>query len=329
MRERRRDAASSRPSGGGWRLRRAGVAITALVAGCGGGAVPDSDAPAQHDLVFDSSVDGQQPARLYRSDLSGGPPQPVAGGVVGGRATAHPSGALLLYSAADNGSPGTPPVLQALDLATGRVRRLSVDTAALEGEPAVSPDGAAVAFVSQREDPGGDIVVARLVDGALVDRRNLTPVAAPVSEPDRTPAWSPDGRRIAFTAYRDGSPTIWTMDRDGHDARPLTPAGNWGDFSPSWSPDGQLIAFQRTDGGPDGRLRSRIGIVPAAGGPLRWLALPHNAYDPRFSPDGRQLALSLKTEDGGDIAIVALDGTLLQRIGTPGIDRHPAWLRRR
>jgi len=50
-----------------------------------------------------------------------------------------------------------------------------------------------------------------------------------------TPAWSPDGTRIAFYSYRDGDSEIYTMRSDGTDVRQLT-ANDAMDGSPSWSP---------------------------------------------------------------------------------------------
>lgn len=59
---------------------------------------------------------------------------------------------------------------------------------------------------------------------------------------DSFPAWSLDGRRIAFHTYRDGNAEIYVMDADGSGLTRLTdhPADDWG---PSWSPDGLRLAF--------------------------------------------------------------------------------------
>ncbi|MBI5260058.1 MAG: PD40 domain-containing protein [Burkholderiales bacterium] len=299
-----------------------------FLAACGGGGGEAADPVPTHDLVFDAiGADGEP--RLHRYDLLRDRSSPLAGGVRGIRPVAHPDGTALFYAASDPLDAQSPSLLHWLDLADPRPRRLSVDGAAVETEPSVAPDGRRVAYTSQREDPGGDIVLARWADGALHDRRILTPAPGDLIDPDRTPAWSPDGTRLAFTAYRQGGPAIWVMAADGSQARRITTPGNWGDFSPSWSADGRMIAFQRSDAGADGTLRSRIGLVDAAGGEPRFLPLPHNAYDPRFSPDGRLLAYWARTDDGGDIFLATPEGVVLRRIGTPQVDRHPAWVRRR
>jgi len=60
---------------------------------------------------------------------------------------------------------------------------------------------------------------------------------------DGSPAWSPDGRRIAFHSGRDGNMEIYVMDADGSKQTRLTDHAA-GDGSPAWSPDGSKIAFQ-------------------------------------------------------------------------------------
>jgi len=68
----------------------------------------------------------------------------------------------------------------------------------------------------------------------------------------RQPAWSPDGRHLAFQAYVSTTWQIWTMNADGSDLKAMT----WGPFDdrePAWSPSGDRIAFSsdRGDGNYD------------------------------------------------------------------------------
>jgi TolB protein len=65
---------------------------------------------------------------------------------------------------------------------------------------------------------------------------------------DDSPAWSPNGRRIAFISSR--SPTkvdIHVVNRNGSRNRNLTRTARTADWDPSWSPNGKRIAFRRTN----------------------------------------------------------------------------------
>jgi TolB protein len=60
---------------------------------------------------------------------------------------------------------------------------------------------------------------------------------------DSEPAWSPDGKRIAYTSAGSNTPrAIYVMNADGTARRRLT-FGRTGDGSPAWSPDGREILF--------------------------------------------------------------------------------------
>ncbi len=78
------------------------------------------------------------------------------------------------------------------------------------------------------------------------DQMRLTTNAAA----DRSPAWSPDGTKIAFASKRTGNGDIYVMNADGTGQRRLT-TNAAADRSPDWSPDGTKIAFasKRTGNG--------------------------------------------------------------------------------
>jgi Tol biopolymer transport system component len=96
-------------------------------------------------------------------------------------------------------------------------------------------------------------------------------------------AWSPDGKRIAFTTRRDGNPEIYLMDADGGDPTNLTKGPGLDDHA-VWSPDGKRIAFVSEREGQE-----RVYVMNADGSGQRKLAA---GSDPAWSPDGRQIVFA-------------------------------------
>ncbi len=96
---------------------------------------------------------------------------------------------------------------------------------------------------------------------------------------DSDAAWSPDGRRIAFTSDRDGNAEIYVMNADGSGQTRLTDNSAWDD-APQWSPDGKRIAFESDRDGDD-----EIYVMNADGSGQTNLT-NNSAYDagPHWSP---------------------------------------------
>jgi Tol biopolymer transport system component len=106
----------------------------------------------------------------------------------------------------------------------------------LETTPRWSPDGRALAFVSDRD--GNHEIYVTAADGSNPRQMTNNPAS------DQFPTWSPDGTQITFGTNRDGNEEIYSMRAgDGSGATNLT-ANPATDRYPAWSPDGTKIAFR-------------------------------------------------------------------------------------
>jgi Tol biopolymer transport system component len=105
--------------------------------------------------------------------------------------------------------------------------------------------------------------------------------------PDWGPRWSPDGKEVAFYAYRTGNREIWVQPLGGGPARQVTES-EAGAAYPEWSPDGREIACH---------LARNIWVIAAGGGEARQVTFdPAGDFAPGWSPDGEWLAFaSLRT----------------------------------
>jgi Tol biopolymer transport system component len=115
--------------------------------------------------------------------------------------------------------------------------------------PAPSPDGGALAYVSSLATvlPGvGSRITQQLWIAFLKESKAVQVMVG--SESDARPAWSPDGKWIAFSSGRKGPPNLWMIKPDGQEPVQLT-KGPAADTSPTWSSDGREIAFVSASSG--------------------------------------------------------------------------------
>lgn len=103
------------------------------------------------------------------------------------------------------------------------------------------------------------------------------------------PAFSPDGRRIAFMSERSGTQEIWVCDTDGSKAAQLTSFGGAAIYGPSWSPDSRNIALTVAQNG----MKEDIYVISANGGvPQRLTTNPAEDKWPDWSHDGKWIYFS-------------------------------------
>ncbi len=220
-----------------------------------------------------------------------------------------------------------------MDADGGNQRRLT-NNSDKDWSPSWSPDGKRIVFCSDRDKdahfiPGLFTSEIYVMDADGGNQQNLT------NDPkdDRSPSWSPDGERIAFTSRRDGDDEIFLMDPDGGNQRRLT-NNRHDDYSPSWSPDGKQIVFgARRDGHFENEfgITEEIYVIDANGdNEQRLTENRNNDWDPVWSPDGERIAFASDRKGdlvSFDIYVMDADGGNQQNLSN---NRHsdvsPAWL---
>ncbi|MEX2261747.1 MAG: protein kinase [Bryobacteraceae bacterium] len=179
--------------------------------------------------------------------------------------------------------------------------------------PNLSPDGEWLVFSSFgiRED----IFVVKAGGTGL---RQLTED----EHRDRSPSWSPDGKRIAFHSNRGGNYEIWTIHPDGSGLEQKTHTGHSA-FNPVWSPDGKWLSYRTAD---DAYLMD-----------LDWpwkdqppLALPRfsgSGWEPSmWSRDGKYLAGTRRQPNGVRAGVVVHSPGSDAVEGLSEIGLRPVWL---
>ena len=167
-----------------------------------------------------------------------------------------------------------------------------------------------IAFTSARD---GNLEIC-VMDGDGKNQKRLTVNPAR----DEYPAWSPDGKKIAFVSNRNNvnkdRKQIWVIDADGKN--PIRLTDGLVDSFPDWSPDGTKIVYD-THGG--------ITVMDADGNNKR--VFSRRGFHPSWSPDGKRIAfISFRNGNGAQLYVMDVDGRNRLRLTHDFVrKRLPSW----
>ncbi len=148
--------------------------------------------------------------------------------------------------------------------------------------PSLAPDGRSLVYAS-RAAGNWDIYWREMGGGKI---RNLT---EDCKEDDTQPAFSPDGKWIAFRSQRDGG-GIFVISATGEPVRRLTPSGHF--YHPAWSPDGlEILCTRENVVDPAERTAGprQLWAFTVGAGEGR-LITSDDAAQPQWSPRGHRIA---------------------------------------
>ena len=190
-------------------------------------------------------------------------------------------------------------------------------------DASMSPDGNQVAFRRSSDSPDvSGIYVKQIGSEHLLQLTKSTS--------DNTPAWSPDGRFVAFSRYENALHEIYMVSAIGGTERKLY-SGAPAHPSLSWSRDGKFIAFTAKE--PNQNTYS-INLLSVGNLETRKLTEPgaeQQDEGPAFSPDGKKLAF-VRTNGArnmSDIFIIPSNGGAARRLTSDNtiIPSPPTWTR--
>jgi len=218
-----------------------------------------------------------------------------------------------------------------------------------------------IAYITSIDEPGDKHrVELRIADA---DGHNPQTIVSS-DEPLMSPAWSPDGRKLAYVSFEGGQSAIYIQEVYTGQRQKLTSYKGI-NSAPAWSPDGRKLAMALSKNGnldiyvldlatrdlrpvtrhyaidtepawsPDGRYlvftsdrggKPQIYRAPAYGGNAQRLTFqnPYNA-SASYAPDGK--SLTLVTQDNGNyrIAVQDLDSGVMQVLSRGNLDESPSF----
>jgi len=134
-----------------------------------------------------------------------------------------------------------------------------------------------------------------------------------------TPAWSPDGKLLAFCSIEGTSTALYVASADGSSPHRIVGKPFERACAPAWSPDGRTLAFE-------GRLKGKTGTYTVGLDGSNPTLILADAAAPAWSPDGTQIAVQSARDGNLEIYVADPDGSNLSRLTRyPQEDSSPSW----
>ncbi|MDX2194720.1 MAG: DPP IV N-terminal domain-containing protein [Gemmatimonadales bacterium] len=143
-----------------------------------------------------------------------------------------------------------------------------------------------------------------------------------------SPAWSPDGLRLAYTDFREGRGPVLVRDLATGQEQQVPGTGDALNITPGWTPDGRTIAFAKVDEGGTNIWTANVAEQCCA----TRLTVGRFAdnLSPTYAPDGRRLAFISTRAGSPQVYVMAADGTDPEVLvpfdfGATGESNAPEW----
>lgn len=223
-------------------------------------------------------------------------------------------GSRIVFSSRRDGDAEIYTATLTADLTLAAETRLTTEYGT-DAEPALSPSGTTIAFVSART--GTPRIWLMDATGA-----SAMPLATGSADfvPEGAPRWSPTGDRIAFTSTRTGTSQVYSIPASGGTASQLSHESR-GAFTPSWLPDGKALVYMAVAGSAEAMS------VPASGGDARVFATDSAGLGEVVCGQALCLGVVGPLGSAGRVVALATNGRRASVvIPHVGDDHHPALL---
>ena len=202
--------------------------------------LPAINGQKSSEIMYVSYKIGQP--KIYSIPIAGGTPKRIST-LRGNQVTPalNKTASMCAFSCDTNGKAD----IFVQPLPGGKPRQLFTAKGAANASPAFSPDGTKLALVSNKDGSPRIYVMTIPPSGAKLRDVAVTLISKRCRE-NSAPAWSPDGKKLAYCAKSNEARQIWIYDFETNQERELTQGPKIKE-NPAWAPDSLHLLFNATD----------------------------------------------------------------------------------